>query len=116
MRMIDRVHGNTTSLWPGVTLDSELVLCTRSLCEEMSVIASSNPDLPGKRTHQRFVGSATTSNDTNHASCSAADNLLCARWELDTGLAIIRVVADDGNIVAGCTTKGTTISSLLLHV
>jgi hypothetical protein len=32
--MVNGVHGNTTSLGPAVTLDSELVLGTRSLCNE----------------------------------------------------------------------------------
>ena len=30
--MVDGVHGDTTSLWPGVALDCELMLCTRCLC------------------------------------------------------------------------------------
>jgi hypothetical protein len=32
VRVVHGVHGNTTSLGPAVTLDSELVLGTRSLC------------------------------------------------------------------------------------
>jgi hypothetical protein len=32
VRMVDRVHGNTTSLWPGVALDGILVLGSRGLC------------------------------------------------------------------------------------
>ena len=30
--MVDWVHGNTTSLWPRVALDSELVLSAGRLC------------------------------------------------------------------------------------
>lgn len=57
--MVDRVHGNTTSLGPAVTLDGELMLGTRSLEEGL-------------------VSSATTSDNTDHSSGVAADNLLGA--------------------------------------
>lgn len=40
VRVIHGVHGNTTSLGPGVTLDSELVLGARSLCSISSVYQS----------------------------------------------------------------------------
>lgn len=95
--MIDGVHGNTTSLGPAVALDEELVLSTRSLQE-------------------RFVGSATTSNDTDHTTGIAADHLLGTGGELDTGLALIRVVADDGDVVTGGTSESTTVTNLLLYV
>ncbi len=32
VRMVDWVHGNTTSLWPVVALDGELVLSAGCLC------------------------------------------------------------------------------------
>ena len=34
--MVDRVHGNTTSLWPRITLHSGLVLRTGCLCKIVS--------------------------------------------------------------------------------
>lgn len=95
--MINGVHGNTTSLGPRVALDSELVLGTRSL-------------------EQRLVGTATTGNDTNHTTGSVLDDLLGTRGELDAGLAVLGVVADDGNVVAGGTAKSTTVTGLLLDV
>lgn len=70
----------------------------------------------GVRTKHRLVGSSTTSNDTNHTTGTALDDLLGARWELDTGLAILRVVSDDGDIVARGSAQRTTISWLLLNV
>ena len=33
VRMVDRVHGNTTGLGPGVALDGELMLCARCFCD-----------------------------------------------------------------------------------
>ncbi len=55
--MVDGVHGNTTSLGPAVALDGVLMLGTRGL-------------------EQGLVGSATTSDDTDHTSGTAADDLL----------------------------------------
>jgi hypothetical protein len=95
--VIDGVHGNTTSLGPGVALDSELVLGTRSL-------------------EQGLVGTATTGDDTNHTAGSVLDDLLGTGGKLDAGLAILGVVADDGNVVAGGTAKRTTVTRLLLDV
>jgi len=95
--MVDGVHGNTTSLGPAVTLDSELVLGTRSLQE-------------------RLVSSATASDDTDHSSGTGVDNLLGTRGKLDAGLALIRVVADNGDVVAGGTAQGATVTNLLRHV
>lgn len=95
--MVDGVHGNTTSLGPSVALDSELVLGTRSLEEGL-------------------VGSATTGNDTDHAASAGADDLLGAGGELDAGLALIGVVADNGDVVAGGAAERTTVTDLLLDV
>lgn len=95
--VIDGVHGNTTSLGPRVALDSELVLGTTGL-------------------EQRLVGTATTGNDTNHTAGGVLDDLLGTGGELDTGLAILGVVANDGNVVTGGTAKRTTVTGLLLDV
>lgn len=97
VRVIDGVHGNTTSLGPRVALDGELVLGTTSL-------------------EQRLVGTATTGNDTNHTAGSVLDDLLGTGGELDTGLAILGVVANNGNVVTGGTAKRTTVTRLLLDV
>lgn len=95
--VIDGVHGNTTSLGPRVALDSELVLGTTGL-------------------EQRLVGTATTGDDTNHTAGGVLDDLLGTGGELDTGLAILGVVANDGNVVTGGTAKRTTVTGLLLDV
>jgi hypothetical protein len=95
--VIDGVHGNTTSLGPGVALDSELVLGTGSLQEGL-------------------VGTATTGDDTNHTTGSVLDDLLGTGGELDAGLAILGVVANNGNVVAGGTAERTAVTNLLLDV
>jgi len=95
--MVDGVHGNTTSPWPAVALGGELVLSARRL-------------------HEGFVCSASSGDDTNHTTARRRKDLLGARWELDTGLALIRVVADDGDVVARGTTKRTTVGGLVFDV
>ena len=67
-------------------------------------------------TQQRLVGTATTSDDTNHTTGTALHDLLGTRGELDTSLALLRVLADDGNVVAGGTAESTTVANLLLDV
>jgi hypothetical protein len=44
------------------------------------------------------------------------DNLLGTGGELDAGLALIRVVADNGDVVAGGTAESATVTNLLLDV
>jgi len=74
---------------------------------------SANPKI---RTEKGLVCSATTSNDTNHSTGVAADDLLCAGRELDTGLALIGVVADNGDVAAGSAAERATVTNLLLNV
>jgi len=97
VRMVDRVHGNTTGLGPAIPLNLVLMHGTRGLKE-------------------RLVGSSTTSNDTNHTTGGGGNNFLSAGGESDTGLPFVRGVSDDGDVVAGGPSKRTTISSLLLNV
>jgi hypothetical protein len=124
--MIYRVHSHTPCFRPGVALDSELVFGARSLCKvkPLACISRFAPSLRsyaeqrevGLHTEQRLVGTTTTSNDTDHTTNAAADDLLGTTGELDTGLALIRVVADDGNVVARGTAERATVTDLLLDV
>ena len=97
VRMVDGVHGNTTSLGPRVALSSELMLCSRGF-------------------EERLVCSSATGNDTNHTTGGAGKDLLGTRGELDTGLALVGVVANDGHVVARGTAKRTTVTRLVLDV
>jgi hypothetical protein len=117
VRMVDGVHGNTTSLGPAVTLDSKLMLGTRSLCDYESVRVNEGIQVTeSQHTQERLIRSATASNNSDHASRAATDNLLGTRWELDTGLALVGVVANDGDIVARSTSESSPVTNLLLHV
>jgi hypothetical protein len=74
------------------------------------------PSFGEKHTKEGLVSSATTSDDTDHSSGSRVDDLLGAGGKLDAGLALIRVVADNGDVVAGGSAERTTVTDLLLNV
>lgn len=68
------------------------------------------------RTEKRLVGPAAASDNANHSSHGALDDLLGARRELDASLALIRVVADNGHVVARGPAERASVANLLLHV
>ena len=69
-----------------------------------------------EHTQQRLVGTTTTGDDTNHTTGRVLHNLLGTTGELDTGLALVRALADNSNVVTGGTAKRTTVTRLLLDV
>lgn len=97
MGVIDRVHGNTTSLRPVVLLGLGGVESTASL-------------------EHRLVDTSTTGDDTNSGTGEGVDGLLSAGRKTDTGAASIGIVTDDGGVVAGGSGKRATVSRLLLDV
>lgn len=109
-----RVLGQRLRLTANLCLAREASVPTVSSCSAFRIF--SFPPSFGSRTQERLVRSATTGNDTDHATGSAADNLLGSGGKLDTGLALIGVVADNGDVVAGGTTESATVTDLLLDV
>jgi len=97
VRMVHRVHGNTTSLGPRVALDSELMLSTRCL-------------------QHRLVCSSTTCNNTDHTTSRAENDFLRTAGELDSSLALVRVVSNHSDIVARSSSQSASVTSLFLHV
>lgn len=97
VRMVDGVHGNTTSSGPVVPLGPSLPHSSASL-------------------QHWLVGTTTTGNETDHTTGSGWNDLLGTRWELDTGLSLIGVVADDGDIGTGGTAESTTITGAFFNV
>jgi hypothetical protein len=95
--VINRVHGNTTSLWPAVSLESVLVEGATSL-------------------EQGLINTTTAGNDTNRSTALVVEHLLGTRGKLDTGLAIFGVVSDNGGVVTRSTGKSTTITNLFFNV
>jgi len=97
MRMVHRVHSNTTSTGPVVTLGFVLVVSTTSFQE-------------------RLVDTTTTSDNTNGGTRTSADGLLGTTGKTYAGLVVIRRVANDGGVGSRSTGKGTTVTSFLLNV
>merc|ERR1719438_682573 len=73
MRMLNGVHGNTTDFRPAVSLGLVLVVGTSSL-------------------QHGLVNTTTTSYDADHGPVSGRNDLLGARWKLDTALLSVWVV------------------------
>lgn len=97
MGMVDGVHSHTSSLGPRVSLDLVLVEGSASL-------------------KQGLIDSSTTGNNTNDTSSGRGDNLLGSGRKLDSGLALIGVVADDNDVVTGSSANGTSVTGVLLNV
>jgi hypothetical protein len=97
VRMLHRVHGNTSNLRPAVTLDSVLVVGATSL-------------------QHRLVNTTTSSNDTDGTTAIGLDGLLGTRWESDTSGVGFRVVCDDGSVVTRSASKLTSVTRALLNV
>jgi len=72
--------------------------------------------LSARSLKQRLVCSAATSDNTDHTTDAGLDDLLGTGGELDTGLALVGVVANDGDVVTRGTAESTTVAHLLLDV
>lgn len=97
VRVVDGVHSHTTSAGPRVPLDLELVVRTTGL-------------------EQGLVDTATACNDTNGGTRGGGDGLLGTRGETNARGLAVRVVANDGGVVARGTGERTTVTRLLLDV
>jgi len=96
VRVLNRVHGNTTSSRPRVTLC--LVLVER-----------------GASLQHWLVDTTSSCNDADHGTGHGWDRLLLAGRELDTGLASVKVVCNDGGVVARASGESATVTSLGFH-
>jgi hypothetical protein len=91
------ILGNTTNLWPAVTLHGVLVVSASSL-------------------KQRLVSTSTSGNNTDLGTNIRLDSLLSSRGETETGCSLVLVVGDDNSEAAGSTGEGTTVANLGLDV
>ena len=91
--MVNRVHGNTTSNRPLVSLDAVLVVSSASLQDGL-------------------VSSPSTGAEANHRSAAGGDGLLRARGQADAGDALISVLGDNDSIVARGTSHLAAIANL----
>jgi len=97
VRVLDRVHRNTSDLRPAVTLGLILVEGTSGL-------------------KHWLVETTATTNNTNHSPASGLNNLLRAGRQTDTRGSIIQVVRNNRSVVSGGTSNFSTVSLFLLHV
>jgi hypothetical protein len=113
VRMVDGVHSNTTSLGPRVALGSELFHVSY---DPQPKTYPTYLVLGARGLEERLVCSSTPGDDTDHTTAGAGEDLLGARRELDTGLALVGVVADDGHVVARGAAERTTVTGLVFDV
>ena len=97
MRMLNRVHSNTSNSWPVVSLS-----------------LSFEPRVGGLQ--ERLIGSLSTSDNTDHASAATKEGLADAGRESDSGLLAVFGVTDDDGGGAGGTGEAATITELGLDV
>jgi len=97
VRMVHRVHSNTTSAGPVVTFSLVLVVCPSSL-------------------QQRLIDPPTTRDDANCRPGTASDSLLCTTRQTNAGLVLIRGVSDHGSVVPGCPCECAAVTDFLLDV
>mmetsp|Transcript_25358 Transcript_25358/g.58395 ORF Transcript_25358/g.58395 Transcript_25358/m.58395 type:complete len:227 (-) Transcript_25358:15-695(-) len=95
--MLDGVHRHTADLRPRLALHAELVVRATGL-------------------EHGLLRATTTTDDADHSAALAGDGLAGARGKLDTGLALIDDVRDDGAVVAGGLSDLATVTDLLLQV
>ena len=97
MRMVNRVHSNTTNMWPNMTLGFVFPIRTASF-------------------QHRLVNSTTTSHKTNHGTALRQDGLLGSRWKTNTSRSIIFVMRNDRDVVARSSSQLATITRLLFQI
>jgi len=95
--MVNRVHSNTTSTGPVVTLSLEFVVSPTGL-------------------EQGFVDPSTTSDNTDAGPRATGDGLFGTGWKTDAGLVVFLRVPNDSSIASGCSGKRTTVTDLLLDI
>jgi len=93
--MLDWILGDTSNLWPAVSLHAELVV--GSACFE-----------------HWLVDSSTAGDETEHGTVSAAVELLDAGWQLDSGLAGVAVMGDNGAVSTGSLGDLASVTRFLL--
>merc|ERR1719192_539189 len=95
--MLDGIHGHTTNLRPRVPLSLVFEVGSAGL-------------------QQRLVDSAATGDDSHHGAIGRRNRLFRSRRQLDFRPSHIRVVGDDGGVVAGSSGQFAAISQLLLQL
>ena len=93
VRMLYGILCHTSDLRPAVTLNGILVVCASGL-------------------QQRFIGTATSGDDTNLGTYGGRDGLLTSGRKSKLGGSLFFVVGYDDGIGTGCTGECTTVTTL----
>merc|ERR1719431_1782209 len=97
VRMLDGVHGHTTNLRPRVPLSLVFEVGSAGL-------------------QQRLIDSSSTGDDADHRAVAGRNRFLRSRWQFHFRPSHIRIVGDDGGVVAGSSGQFAAISQFLLQL
>lgn len=97
VRMLYRVHGDTSNLRPAVTLDLVLVV-------------------GGTGLQHRLLGTTSSGNLSDHGSAAAWNKLLASAWELHSGDSRVWVLGDDDSKGSRGSGDGRPVSGVSLDV
>jgi len=95
--MLDWIFGDTSNLWPAVSLDSEFVVGSSGF-------------------EHWFINSSTTGDESKHSSVSAGVELFDTGWEFHSGFAGVGVVGDNGAVTTGSFSDLTSITRFFFQL
>merc|ERR1711972_739628 len=90
--MLDWIFGDTSNLWPAVSLDSEFVVGSSGF-------------------EHWFINSSTTGDESKHSSVSAGVELFDTRWKFHSGFAGVGVVGDNSAVATRSFGNLTSVTS-----
>jgi len=97
VRMVHRIHGNSSNSGPALPLGLECPVGSSGL-------------------EHGLVDSASSGNESNHGSAIRLQVLLDSRGISDSSLVLIGVVRDDGSVVSRASSDRTSVGSLGLDI
>merc|ERR1719198_1649150 len=95
--MLDWIFGDTSDLWPAVSLQSEFMVGSSGF-------------------EHWFINSSTTSDEAKHSSVSAGVELFDTGWEFYSGFAGVGVVGDNGTVTTGSFSDLTSITRFFFQL
>jgi hypothetical protein len=131
VRVVNGVHGNTSSSGPRVPLRLELrtqkdgntnrgrQLMLSSSCASRKLLRrerKANLVESSTGLQQRLVDSTSSGNDTDGSSGRSRNGLLGSRRKTESGLVLVGGVSDDGSVVTRGSGNGSSVTDSLLDV
>ena len=91
VRVINRVHRNSSDLWPLVPLGLVFVVGTSGL-------------------QDRLVGTSSSCDESDHGAARAVQRLFGAGGQADTGDSLVRILGHNDGVVSGCLCELAAVS------